>query len=216
MQTCYNCGKEVSDETLICPECGALVKRYTSPPPREAYEQQTPVSHSAHYSAPVDGSPAASEYVPPHGTNVWRDAQGRVRFRAGLTLWLVLCILGAGYLALSFGCTLLVYGLQDTYFAMLETVPEFADLLALLREMMAIVAQNVVLFAILLVFALGAFASAIWLLAAKRRVALYSFVGFTTALAAALLFSGPIFALMAVAGAGVTLLLLRRQIPLLR
>ena len=23
MQTCYNCGKQVSDETLICPECGA-------------------------------------------------------------------------------------------------------------------------------------------------------------------------------------------------
>lgn len=34
MQKCYNCGKEVSDETLICPECGALVKRYTTPAPR--------------------------------------------------------------------------------------------------------------------------------------------------------------------------------------
>ena len=33
MQKCYNCGKEVSDETLICPECGALVKRYTTPAP---------------------------------------------------------------------------------------------------------------------------------------------------------------------------------------
>ena len=35
MITCYNCGKQVSDETLICPECGALVRRYEAP-------QQTP------------------------------------------------------------------------------------------------------------------------------------------------------------------------------
>ena len=28
MQKCYNCGKEVDDNVLICPDCGALVKRY--------------------------------------------------------------------------------------------------------------------------------------------------------------------------------------------
>lgn len=26
MQICYNCGKEVDDNVLICPECGALVQ----------------------------------------------------------------------------------------------------------------------------------------------------------------------------------------------
>ena len=31
MQKCYNCGKEVDDNVLICPDCGALVKRYGSP-----------------------------------------------------------------------------------------------------------------------------------------------------------------------------------------
>ena len=31
MQKCYNCGKEVDDNVLICPDCGALVKRYTKP-----------------------------------------------------------------------------------------------------------------------------------------------------------------------------------------
>ena len=31
MQKCYNCGKEVDDNVLICPECGALVRRYTKP-----------------------------------------------------------------------------------------------------------------------------------------------------------------------------------------
>lgn len=215
MQTCYNCGKEVSDETLICPECGALVKRYTSPPPREPDPAEA-APHSAYYSAPVGGYPAAPEEAPPRGTNVWRDANGRVRFRAGLTLWLVLGILGMGYLALSFGCTLLVYFFQDAYFATLETMPEFADILALLREMMTVVSQNVVLFAILLVFALGAFVSAIWLLSAKRRAALYAYVGFSTALAAALLLSSPAFALLAIAGAGVTLLLMRRQLAALK
>ena len=34
MQKCYNCGKEVDDNVLICPECGALVKRYTKPEPQ--------------------------------------------------------------------------------------------------------------------------------------------------------------------------------------
>ena len=42
MQKCYNCGKEVSDETLICPECGALVKRYTTPAPRPDEQPEEP------------------------------------------------------------------------------------------------------------------------------------------------------------------------------
>ena len=49
MQTCYNCGKQVSDETLICPECGALVKRYTSParsPEQDAPGLQRPVGRA--------------------------------------------------------------------------------------------------------------------------------------------------------------------------
>ena len=39
MQKCYNCGKEVDDNVLICPECGALVKRYTKPEPQPEPEQ---------------------------------------------------------------------------------------------------------------------------------------------------------------------------------
>ena len=35
MQKCYNCGKEVDDNVLICPDCGALVKRYGKPVPVE-------------------------------------------------------------------------------------------------------------------------------------------------------------------------------------
>ena len=36
VQKCYNCGKEVDDNVLICPECGALVKRYGKPEPQQA------------------------------------------------------------------------------------------------------------------------------------------------------------------------------------
>ena len=39
MQKCYNCGKEVDDNVLICPECGALVKRYTKPETQPEPEQ---------------------------------------------------------------------------------------------------------------------------------------------------------------------------------
>ena len=36
VQKCYNCGKEVDDNVLICPECGALVKRYGQPEQQQA------------------------------------------------------------------------------------------------------------------------------------------------------------------------------------
>ena len=51
MQKCYNCGKEVDDNVLICPDCGALVKRYGRPesaqPEQEAPAAQTPAFRSA-------------------------------------------------------------------------------------------------------------------------------------------------------------------------
>ena len=40
MQTCYNCGKQVDDNVLICPDCGALVRRYGKPAP----QQEEPVA----------------------------------------------------------------------------------------------------------------------------------------------------------------------------
>ena len=43
MQTCYNCGKEVDDNVLICPECGALVKRYSAPVRENAPDELSPV-----------------------------------------------------------------------------------------------------------------------------------------------------------------------------
>ena len=72
MQTCYNCGKQVSDETLICPECGALVKRYTSP--ARSPEQDAPGSAGANgaaasgngrYAPIFDDTPNRAGYTPP-------------------------------------------------------------------------------------------------------------------------------------------------------
>ena len=40
MQTCYNCGQQVGDDVLICPNCGALVRRYTDPPRRDPEPEQ--------------------------------------------------------------------------------------------------------------------------------------------------------------------------------
>ena len=34
MQTCYNCGRQMDDNVLICPDCGALVRRYGKPAPQ--------------------------------------------------------------------------------------------------------------------------------------------------------------------------------------
>ena len=42
MQKCYNCGKEVDDNVLICPDCGALVKRYGKPVPVEPDTEHQP------------------------------------------------------------------------------------------------------------------------------------------------------------------------------
>ena len=63
MQKCYNCGKEVDDNVLICPECGALVKRYTKPEPQPEPEQ-----------------PGYSSQPQPQAA-VWRLENGKLKFR---------------------------------------------------------------------------------------------------------------------------------------
>ena len=70
MQTCYNCGKQVSDETLICPECGALVKRYTAParnPEQDASGHAAngaSASGNGRYAPIFDDTPNRAGYTP--------------------------------------------------------------------------------------------------------------------------------------------------------
>ena len=51
MQKCYNCGKEVDDNVLICPDCGALVKRYGSPEPAQEEQGATPFPQETAFDA---------------------------------------------------------------------------------------------------------------------------------------------------------------------
>ena len=87
MQTCYNCGKQVPDTTLICPDCGALVKRYTEAPPREQPNpQQNPYQQNPFQPVqPLD----------PTG------APQKVRLYGGVRAWLIFLIIFSAYMAFS-------------------------------------------------------------------------------------------------------------------
>lgn len=212
MQTCYNCGKEVADGVLICPECGALVKRYTAPPVREA-EPEPPEAYDTPdnpwYHAPSSG---AQDTVRPQNAtgSVWRDEHGGVHFRPGLTVWLVVNLLCSGYMALSYGCSLLVYRFQDFYFGILEQLPEFSEMLPILRELIRYVGLNQALFVIFLVLTLGAFAASIWLLAGRSRAALYTLLGSSAILGAAMLAVNTLYALLTLGAAAVTFFWLKK------
>ena len=77
MQKCYNCGKEVDDNVLICPECGALVKRYGKPEPQQA--------------EPFESQGTAFTPPPQPHAAVWQREDGKLKFSGGVTFWLVLC-----------------------------------------------------------------------------------------------------------------------------
>ena len=105
MVTCYNCGKQVSDETLICPECGALVRRYESRPKQEP--EQQPNSNWG-WQQPQQQPWQAGQNVPPYQQQqsqyTPRTPNGAFRFSTGFTIWVWLCIAG---LALMAGCLVL-------------------------------------------------------------------------------------------------------------
>lgn len=212
MQVCYNCGKEVSDETLICPDCGALVKRYTTPPAREQTPETTSFMTSYQEDAFQEPQQTASN---PQGS-VWRDARGRVHFRAGLIVWLALCILYAGYMSLTYACIQIVYLNQDFYLSFLEAFPEFADLAVVMREMIQIIGSVNFVFVALLLLSLGSFVCSIWLLAGRQRAALYAFLGVTLLMTIVSFFLNYSFALVGAIGCAVTFFWFKKYIPLLR
>ena len=57
MQTCYNCGKQVDDNVLICPDCGALVRRYGKPAP----QQEEPVADLTYAPETAEASADAGQ-----------------------------------------------------------------------------------------------------------------------------------------------------------
>lgn len=203
MQVCYNCGKEVEDTVLICPECGALVKRYGKPNPQTAEPQSAPG---------FSPEPTAA----PQGA-LWKTENGKLRFRGFVTFWLVLCAIFTGYTLLGFGCTLFIYRFQDLYFELLGEFEEFsamAEMLSLLLESIALVPGYYIAVGLLIAVQ---FVCVIWFLASKRKLAFYIF-----AVAGALLsglqlaFGGGISALIYILGPLVAWLLLRKSWKLLR
>ena len=85
MQKCYNCGKEVDDNVLICPDCGALVKRYGKPEPAREERETEPFPQDTAF----DTRPQ------PRGA-VFQREDGKLKFSGYVTFWLVLCAIYLG------------------------------------------------------------------------------------------------------------------------
>ena len=204
MQTCYNCGRQVSDETLICPECGALVKRYEKPVP--------PAETDLNGQEPVFAQAPA-----PRRTAVYSDAQGRTRFSGLLTAWLIVCAAFAGYQALSYGCLLVVYHNQALYSSFFSAAPEFADFLSVYNVLMQDIAQFYGVYVGILIVSILKCAGYIWLCAGKRRLALWTVLASDAALVVLmLLFGNSYFAGMYAIEPLATFLFVRRGLKLLR
>ena len=123
VQKCYNCGKEVDDNVLICPECGALVKRYGKPEPQQA--------------EPFESQGTAFTQPPQPHAAVWQLEDGKLKFSGGVTFWLVLCAIFLGYTLLGFACTLFIYRFQAAYFQTISQFQELAPLAELLQALLA-------------------------------------------------------------------------------
>ena len=128
MQKCYNCGKEVDDNVLICPDCGALVKRYGRPESAQPEQEADPFPRETAF----DTQPQ------PRGA-VWRQEDGKLKFSGYVTFWLVLCAIYLGNLLLSFAITLLVYRFRDFYFEILGQFEELAYMEEYLRQLLSII-----------------------------------------------------------------------------
>ena len=201
MQTCYNCGKEVDDNVLICPECGALVKRYSAPVRENVPDELSTVMQA----------PQSQEQAVPR-SSIWRDAAGRLRLRGIFCAWLVVCVVGAFYTALSFGCGLYLFENQEEIVAMFAPYPEFSQMLELLQMMLSAIGQFHVMYVLFLLVYLVKGAAYIWFMAGKRRLALYIVCGASGVLYVMLLLMGNGFSsLWYVADILVTLLVLRKS-----
>lgn len=157
MQTCYNCGEQVDDNVLICPKCGALVKRY-GPPVRQAE---------------ADAEPSVTEGK----AAVLSDGNGRLRLRTAIKVLLILDIVVSLYTALSFACVLAVYNDQDFYFGIWQQMPQLSavtDTLALLMESVRAYYIVYLLFPVFLAVKAG---TEIWFLCSKRRTAFAASAG---------------------------------------
>lgn len=160
MQKCYNCGKEVDDNVLICPDCGALVKRYGSPEPAQEEQGATPFLQETAFDAQPRGA-------------VWRQEDGKLKFSGYVTFWLVLCAIYLGNILLSFAITLLVYRFRDFYFEILGQFEELAYMEEYLRQLLSVIEAEPIRLIVVGVLVAVQFGCVIWFLVSKRKLAFY-------------------------------------------
>ena len=206
MQKCYNCGKEVDDNVLIYPDCGALVKRYGKPEP--ARQEQDP--------APFSQETAFDAQPQPRGA-VWQREDGKLKFSGYVTFWLVLCAIYLGYTLLGFACTLFIYRFQAAYFQTIGQFQELAPLAELLQALLASVEAYPVYYLAVAALVALQFGCVIWFLASKRRLAFYILAAAAAVLTVMqLILGGGVGALVYILGPLAAWLMLRRSWSLLR
>ena len=206
MQKCYNCGKEVDDNVLICPDCGALVKRYGKPEP--ARQEQDP--------APFSQETAFDAQPQPRGA-VWQREDGKLKFSGYVTFWLVLCAIYLGNILLSFAVTLLVYRFRDFYFEILGQFEEMAYMEEYLRQLLSIIEAEPIRLIVVGVLVAVQFGCVVWFLASKRKLAFYILTVAAVLLSVLqLILGGGLTALIYLLGPFTAWLLLRGSWRLLR
>lgn len=199
MQKCYNCGKEVDDNVLICPECGALVKRYTKPEPQPEPEQ-----------------PGYSSQPQPQAA-VWRLENGKLKFRGYVTFWLVLCAIWFGYSLLGFGSLLLVYRFRDFYLTAMQQFEELQDFVQIIQALIDSVSAFPVYYIAVALLAAAEFVCTVWFLASKRKLAFYILAAAAVLqMAQMMIFGSGARSLFHIVGPFVTWFLLRKSWHVLR
>lgn len=204
MQKCYNCGKEVDDNVLICPDCGALVKRYGRPEPAQEEQGAAPFPQETAFDAQPRGA-------------VWRQEDGKLKFSGYVTFWLVLCAIYLGYTLLGFACTLLIYRFRDFYFEILGQFEELASMAELLRTLLTSLEAAPVYYIVVGVLVAVQFGCVVWFLVSKRKLAFYILTAAAVLLTAVqLILGGGIGAVIYLIGPFTAWLLLHRSWNLLR
>ena len=213
MQVCYNCGQQVEDDVLICPNCGALDKRYTDPPRRNAEPEQTGETQQPYFGQ--------ANAAPARRPRVWRDERGKLRLATSIKAFMIVMTVLAGYLALSFSCLLFVYHNQDVYadvFQMMSSADAaFSSIASSFSILMVAIGQAYGFILALIAISLARVAASIWFLCAKRRALLFALLILCGVLAVGLAASGyAVYALVAAADGVVTSMLLRRDLRTLK
>ena len=168
MQICYNCGKEVSDETLICPDCGALVRRYTNPPPRmneQPTQSEAPRQEWVPQQPSMPGYPQQQPWEMPQG----QQKPQKLRLFGGVKVWLILLSVFSCYMAFSSFCTvILCLNIGEFMQIMQEAGMELY--LEMLQQIQPLVPQIFPLFLALTILFVAKAVCHIWLLRSARRL----------------------------------------------